>query len=103
MHQHQHNPQENVISIFSDAYDDIPVSRHNSFFAPFQTTLGGVIPVGPESIISYTELNFVGIVFNDVTFPAEAVPPVNATNMTHLHIDINVQEELQSGDKLLLD
>lgn len=96
-------PQESVISIFSDAYQDIPVSRYNSFFAPFQTTLGGVLPVGPESIISYTELNFVAIVFNDVIFPAEAVPPVNATNMTHMHIDINVQEELQLGDKLLLE
>ena len=96
-------PEENVVSIFSDAYQDIPVSRYNSFFAPFQTTLGGIIPVGPESIISYTELNFVGIVFNDVTFPAEAVPPVNATEMTHLHIDINVQEELQDNARLLLE
>ena len=94
---------DNVISIFSDAYDDIPVSRYNSFFAPFQTTLGGIIPVGSESIISYTELNFVGIVFNEVIFPAEAVPPVDATEMTHLHIDINVQEELQDNARLLLE
>jgi hypothetical protein len=96
-------PEEDVVSIFSDAYPDIPVSRYNSFFAPFQTTLGGVIPVGPESIISYTELNFVGIVFNDVTFPSEAVQPVDATNLTHIHIDVNVQEALQNNDRLLLE
>ncbi|MEM6642261.1 MAG: Ig-like domain-containing protein [Bacteroidota bacterium] len=87
-----------VVSLFSDAYNDIPVSRYNSFFEPFQTTLGGVLPVGSESIISYTNMNFVGIVFNDVTFPAEAVAPIDATNLTHLHFDINVQEEIQPGD-----
>ncbi|MBT8245045.1 MAG: carbohydrate-binding protein [Winogradskyella sp.] len=91
-----------VVSLFSDAYTDIPVSRYNSFFEPFQNTLGGVVPVGDQSIISYTDLNFVGIVFNDVIFPAEAVAPVNATNLNTLHIDINVQEALQSGDRLLL-
>ena len=96
-------PSEDVVSLFSDAYDDIPVSRYNSFFEPFQTTLGGVIPVGPQSIIRYTDLNFVGIVFNDVTFPAEAVQPVNATGLTHLHLDINVQEELQPGDQIKLE
>ncbi|WP_026302423.1 Ig-like domain-containing protein [Psychroflexus tropicus] len=96
-------PAEDVVSLFSDAYDDIPVSRYNSFFEPFQTTLGGVVQVGPESIIRYTDLNFVGIVFNDVTFPAEAVQPVNATGLTHLHLDINVQEELQPGDQIKLE
>jgi hypothetical protein len=96
-------PAEDVVSIFSDAYQDIPVTRYNSFFETFQTTLGGVQPVGPENIISYTDLNFVGIVFNDVTFPAEAVQPVNATDLTHLHIDVNVQEELQDSDRLLLE
>ena len=92
-----------VVSLFSDAYTDIPVSRYNSFFEPFQTTLGGVVPVADQSIISYTDLNFVGIVFNDVIFPAEAVPPINATNLTTMHIDVNVQEAVQSGDRLLLE
>lgn len=92
-----------VISIFSDTYTNIPVSRYNSFFEPFQDTLGGVVNVGTQTILSYTDLNFVGIVFNDVIFPAEAVPPVDATNATHLHIDINVQEALQNGDQLLLE
>lgn len=96
-------PAENVVSVFSDAYQNIPVSRYNSFFEPFQTTLGGVQNVASETIISYTNLNFVGIVFNDVIFPAEAVQPVNATELTHLHIDINVQEALQDNDRLLLE
>jgi hypothetical protein len=95
-------PAEDVVSIFSDSYQDIPVSRYNSFFEPFQTTLGGVQPVGPQEIINYTNLNFVGIVFNDVIFPAEAVQPVNATDLTHLHIDINVQEPVQASDRFLV-
>ena len=92
-----------VISLFSDAYVDVDVSRYNSFFAPFQTTLGGVLPIGDQAIISYTDLNFVGIVFNGVIFPSEAVPTIDATGMTHMHIDINVQEELQVGDRILLE
>jgi len=95
-------PAENVVSIFSDAYQDIPVSRYNSFFEPFQTTTGGVVDVADQQIIDYQNLNFVGIVFNDVIFPAEAVPPVNATDLTHIHLDINVQEPIQSSDRLLL-
>ena len=91
-----------VVSIFSDAYTDIPVSRYNSFFEPFQTTLGGVVPIGDQSIISYTNLNFVGIVFNDIIFPAEAVSLVNATDLNTLHVDINVQELVQTDDQLLL-
>lgn len=92
-----------VISLFSDTYTDVPVSRYNSFFEPFQTTLGGVLPIGDQAIISYTDLNFVGIVFNPVIFPSEAVPTINAAGMTHMHIDINIQEELQVGDRILLE
>jgi hypothetical protein len=91
-------PESSVISIFSDAYPNIPVDYYNGFFTPDgQTTLGGATPVGPnESIISYTDLNFVGIgFFNDV-------PSVNATAMTHLHVDINVREAINSGDFIRL-
>jgi len=85
-----------VISIFSDAYSNVPVDYYNGFFAPFQTTLGGAINVGGQNIISYTNLNFVGIgTFVDV-------PSVDATGMTHMHVDINVRESLDAGDFLRL-
>ena len=35
-----------VISVFSDAYNNVPVDYYNGFFAPFQTTLGGAPPLG---------------------------------------------------------
>ncbi|MFI1772600.1 Ig-like domain-containing protein [Thalassobellus citreus] len=85
----------NVISIFSDAYNNVAVDYYNGFFTPDgQTTLGGQPPLilGSGEVINYTLLNFVGIgMFLDV-------PTINATAMTHLHVDINVQEAIDSGD-----
>ncbi|NNL16122.1 MAG: carbohydrate-binding protein [Flavobacteriaceae bacterium] len=83
-----------VISIFSDAYTNVAVDYFNGFWAPYQTTQGGSPPVnvGGGQVINYTDLNFVGIgTFLDV-------PTINATDMTHLHIDIYVNEPLDSGD-----
>lgn len=92
-------PQQNVISIFSDAYSNIAVDYYNGFFTPDgQTTLGGAPPatLGTGQVINYTALNFVGIgFFNNVA-------PVNATEMTHLHVDINVQESVNPGDFIRL-
>ena len=45
-----------------------------------------------DNIINYTELNFVGV----GTFLN--VAPIDATQMTHLHVDINVQEPIDPGD-----
>jgi hypothetical protein len=88
------NP-ENVISIFSDAYTNVPVDYYNGFFmGDGQTTQGGAPPlvIGGEEVILYTDLNFVGV----GTFLN--VPTVNATQMTHFHVDINVQEAIDPGD-----
>ncbi|WP_299276865.1 carbohydrate-binding protein [uncultured Psychroserpens sp.] len=90
---------ENVISLFSDAYTNIPVDYYNGFFAPFQTTLGGAPPlnIGGEEVINYTDLNFVGVgTFLNVS-------PIDATQMTHLHVDINVQEAIDAGDFIRLE
>lgn len=89
------NPDD-VISVFSDAYSNVAVDYFNGFWAPYQTTQGGSPPVnvGGGLVINYTDLNFVGIgTFLDV-------PTINATDMTHLHIDIYVNEPLDSGDFL---
>lgn len=89
----------NVISVFSDAYTNVPVDYFNGFFAPFQTTLGGSPPLtlGGGQVINYTMLNFVAIgTFVDV-------PTLNLTDMTHLHIDINVREAIDAGDFIKLE
>jgi len=91
--------QANVISVFSDAYSNVPVDYYNGFFnADGQTTQGGAPPItiNGQQVINYTNLNFVGIgTFMDV-------PPINASQMTHLHVDINVQEAIDAGDQLTL-
>ncbi|MEM9001474.1 MAG: carbohydrate-binding protein [Bacteroidota bacterium] len=84
-----------VISVFSDAYTDVAVDYYNGFFTPDgQTTQGGSPPldVNGDAVINYTDLNFVGIgTFQDV-------PSINATEMTHLHIDVKVNEAIDPGD-----
>ncbi len=81
-----------VVSIFSDAYENVQVDNYNGFFQ-FATTQGGAIDIGGDNIISYTELNFVSInMFNS--------PDVDASAMTHIHVDINVREPVGGGDFL---
>ncbi len=88
----------NVISIFSDAYTNVPTDFFNGFFEPFQTTLGGAPPLNLAGgqVINYTQLNFVGI----GTYLN--APSLNLEQMTHLHVDINVQEPIESGDFIRL-
>lgn len=95
----------NVVSLFSDAYSNVPVRHYNGFFEPFQTTEGGAgadpnnvdlqVPApggGVDNIINYTSLNFVSI----GTY--ETVPLVDISAMSHLHLDINVREAIGGGD-----
>lgn len=92
------NP-EDVISLFSEAYTNVPVDYYNGFFTPDgQTTQGGSPPLdfNGDQIINYTQLNFVGI----GTFLN--VAPIDASNMTTLHVDIKVNEAINSGDFLRL-
>ena len=81
----------NVISIFSNAYTNVPVEYYNGYYAPYQTTQGqSDININGDNIIKYSQLNFVATQF--------AQPTVNATQMTHLHVDIQVQEAIQPAD-----
>lgn len=83
----------NVISVFSDAYTNIPVDFYNGFFAPFQTTLGGAnLNVNGNNIIQYTNLNFVATEFKN--------PTQNVSQMTHFHVDIQIQEAIVPSDFL---
>ncbi len=91
---------DDVISVFSDAYANVPVDFFNGFFTDgFQTTEGGAPPidVNGDAIINYTMLNFVGI----GTF--EEVPSIDATEMTTLHIDIKVNENIEPDDFITIE
>lgn len=85
-----------VISIFSDVYANVPVDNYNGFYAEFQTTLGGAVEENGNNIITYTDLNFVAIEFYGRD--GSDVQPIDASEMTHLHIDIRVNENLDPSD-----
>lgn len=85
-----------VISIFSDAYTNIPVDFYNGFFAPFQTTLGGAdLNINGDNIIQYTNLNFVATEFKN--------PTINVSQMTHLHVDILIREDIDPADFISIE
>lgn len=88
------NPS-NVISIFSNAYTNVPVdnNRYNNYWAPYQTTQGGdynnntIIQINKglpnqDDIIKYSQFNFVGIQFSQ--------PNIDASAMTYVHVDLKV-------------
>ncbi|EDP95153.1 carbohydrate-binding protein [Kordia algicida OT-1] len=85
-----------VISIFSDVFANVAVDNYNGFYEPFQTTLGGAVDEGGNNVITYTNFNFVAIEFYGRD--GSDVPPVDATEMTHLHIDIRVNEIVDASD-----
>lgn len=75
----------NVVSIFSNAYTNVPVEYYNGYYAPYQTTLGqDDLNINGDDIIKYTNLNFVGIQFSK--------PTIDVSAMTYLHMDILVQQ-----------
>lgn len=73
-------PAANVISLFSNAYTNVPVEYYNGYWQPYQTTQSSDFNVNGDAILNYTNFNFVGIQFS--------LPTVNASAMTHLHLDI---------------
>ncbi|MHA7842706.1 MAG: carbohydrate-binding protein [Winogradskyella sp.] len=87
-----------VISIFSDVFANVPVDNYNGFYAEFQTTLGGAVNENGNNVITYTDLNFVAIEFYGRD--GSGVQPVDATDMTHLHIEIRVNEGIDPADFL---
>lgn len=86
---------DDVISIFSDAYSNVPVNYYNGYWAPYQTTLSADFDVNGDHILQYTDFNFVGIEFSS--------PTVDATAMTHLHLDIYIPNTLPADAQLKIE
>jgi hypothetical protein len=85
------NPS-NVISIFSDAYTNVPVNYYNGYWQPWQTTVSNDFSVNGDNVLNYTIFNFVGIEFSN--------PTVNATSMTHIHLDAFIPGPIAPGRQL---
>lgn len=76
-------PSADVISLFSDAYENKPVDFFNGFYGGSTTQTADIV-INNDKLKYYTQLNYVGIEFNN--------PPINATDMKFLHLDILTNE-----------
>ncbi|MEM6642263.1 MAG: PKD domain-containing protein [Bacteroidota bacterium] len=71
-------PAANVISLFSDAYNDVAVDTFRTPWS-FGGTLSDIMVDG-DAVKQYSDLNFVGI---------ETIStPIDISGMTHIHIDV---------------
>ena len=75
-----------VISIFSDVYDDVPVEFYNGYWQPFQTTLSDDFAINGDNILNYTNFNFVGNQFRE--------PTIDITENSNLHINMLIPGEI---------
>lgn len=82
----------NVISVFSDAYTNVPVNYYNGYWQPWQTTVSNDFSVLGDNILNYTIFNFVGIEFSS--------PTINATAMTNVHLDAFIPGPIAPGRQL---
>lgn len=84
----------NVISIFSDHYNNVPVDFFNGFWEPFQTTESADFVINGDSILNYTNFNFVGNQF--------ANPTVDATGTPNLHLNMYIPGEVPANLDFLI-
>lgn len=81
-----------VISVFSDAYTNVPVDYYNGYWAPYQTTLSSDFVVNNDHVLNYTNFNFVGTQFSS--------PTIDASAMQYLHLDLYLPNALVSGGNI---
>ncbi|WP_396177150.1 glycosyl hydrolase family 16 [Flavobacterium sp.] len=72
----------NVLSVFSDAYTNVPVTYYNGFWTPGSTTGSADFSVNGDNILNYINFNYVGTAFTN--------PTLNASTMTHVHFNMYV-------------
>ena len=83
----------NVISLYSDSYTNVPVDFFNGYWEPWQTTLSSDFVVNGNTMINYTNFNFVGNQFSN--------PTVDATEFSKLHFNMNLPEVPSNLDLLI--
>lgn len=84
----------NVISIFSDKYTNVPVDYYNGYWAPYQTTQSADFTVNNDHVLNYTNFNFVGIQMTS--------PTVNASSMSHLRMDMYLPNAVAAGSSFTI-
>jgi hypothetical protein len=79
----------NVISLYTEAYPNVPVDYYNGYWAPYQTTTSADFTVGTDNVLNYGNFNFVGVQFS--------APTINVSTMTTLHVDLFFPNAIPAG------
>ncbi len=79
-------PAKDVISVFSNAYANVPVDFFNGYWQ-YSTAQTFDVKVNGDDIKRYTKLNFVGIQFT--------APTIDAEKMNQFHIDIWTPDQIK--------
>jgi hypothetical protein len=90
-------PTENassVISIFSNTYTNVPVEYYNGYWGG-SSTISNDFTVNGNDVLNYSNLNYVGVQFSQ--------PTVNASLMSHLHIDLYFPNAIPSGGNFKIE
>ncbi len=83
-------PEEQVISLFSDSYSDVPVDTWRTGWSAADLE---DVTIAGSGMKKYTNLNFVGI--------ETVTNQIDATNMTHFHFDLWTPDASQFRVKLV--
>ncbi|TDP59415.1 glycosyl hydrolase family 16 [Flavobacterium dankookense] len=73
--------QANVLSVFSDTYNNVPVTYYNGFWGG-STTGSADFSVNGNNVLNYTTFNYVGIALTN--------PTLNTSNMTNVHFNMYI-------------
>lgn len=84
---------EKVISFFSDIYDNVTTANWNPRWE-YSTTEYAEINANGNKIAHYTNLNFVGIVFDS---------PINCNGMNYLHVDLLTLKDILPDSKFTVE
>lgn len=80
-----------VISLYSDAYEDRPVSVLSTFGG--QTSTLNAFQVGDDNILNYQNVNFFALEFNSNV----ELPLIDGSEVTMLHVDVFIPGDLEPG------
>jgi hypothetical protein len=80
---------DSVIALFSDAYANVSVNTWNPFWQ-WSTARVQDADINGDNVKIYSNLNFVGIEFTS--------PTINASQMTHFHMDIYTPDMTTTGE-----
>ena len=83
-----------VLSVFSDAYTNVPVDYYNGFWTPGSTTGSADFTIDGDNILNYTNFNYVGT--------AMSSPTLDASAMTHFHLNIYIPENIPDDFDFLI-